>query len=528
MRKFLILALLLGITGLLPLISLAAPAGEAAASTSTPATSTPATSSPATSQMSSAQMKRLAKLDAQILELFKAGKFAAAKQLLVDSTKEFPDNEVMWYNLACANSLLGDKNAAFQCLNTAVAKGYCDFLHLERDEDLVSLRNLPEYRKLLDRREQVQNDRAKNILVELKKQYGQDYICEIVPKDSLVVATNVDRQTLDRMKERLTLQAEALWNDLFPHKFDQYVTVIISRTDSANMNGIGGYYMNALHMLVAKTVGMTLHHEFTHALHFADQDALGQTHPIWITEGLASLFESSDIVDGHIKPVPNNRLNFLKGIVSQKRTIPWREMMKYNQLQFMKPSRVGISYSQVRYMMMYLYETGKLREWYKNYTDNYQTDSTGALAIEKTFGKDVDKVEADWLAWVAKTPAPPVMLPPNHACIGIRVEPETDGLEVADVVAGSGADKAGLKTKDVIVSIDGRDMVEPGDLIMLVDGHQVGDVLKLRYRRGKVYSDATVALGAMPQSAWIRPARSRPATTTKTTTTTSTTSRQVG
>jgi len=33
-------------------------------------------------------------------------------------------------------------------------------------------------------------------------------------------------------------------------------------------------------------------HEFTHALQFGDLDPLAEEHPIWIVEGMASLFES--------------------------------------------------------------------------------------------------------------------------------------------------------------------------------------------------------------------------------------------
>jgi hypothetical protein len=38
----------------------------------------------------------------------------------------------------------------------------------------------------------------------------------------------------------------------------------------------------------------TIAHEFTHALHFADMEALGQTHPIWEREGLGSLYEEPE------------------------------------------------------------------------------------------------------------------------------------------------------------------------------------------------------------------------------------------
>jgi len=55
-------------------------------------------------------------------------------------------------------------------------------------------------------------------------------------------------------------------------------------------------------------MGSILTHEFTHALHFADQEGRGQEHPIWIAEGLATLFESSKLLGGHAVPQANYRL----------------------------------------------------------------------------------------------------------------------------------------------------------------------------------------------------------------------------
>lgn len=501
MRKFvfpawtLVVAIALAVPAMGQRASKPASSARAPASTSSPASAGSPASKPAAAQALAAA-RRLSDANAKVVALFKAGKFEQAKQKLLAMTVEFPASDLVWYNLACAHARLGEKEQAFGALDTAVANGYVDFVHLQRDDDLESLRPLPAYRKLMARREDIQRRRADRILDELKKAYGQDYICEVVPRNRLVVATNIDRPTLDGLKERLMAQSEALWNDLFRHKFEQYVTVVVPKTDSAAMGAVGGYYMNTAHLLTAKTVGMTLHHEFTHALHFGDQEALGQQHPIWITEGLATLFESSDIRDGHMIPRPNHRLNALQALVARKKTIPWKDLMGSDPRSFM--SRAAVAYSQVRYMMMYLYETGKLRAWYDRYTEAYKDDPTGVKAMEKTFGQPLAMTEADWLAWVKKTPAPPVSLPPNHAYIGVRVESETDGLEIADVVPGSGADKAGLKLKDLIVKIDGRDMVDGGDLIMLVDGHKAGDKLDVGFRRGQEYRTATVTLGPMP------------------------------
>ena len=65
-------------------------------------------------------------------------------------------------------------------------------------------------------------------------------------------------------------------------------------------------------------------HEFTHALHWADQEARGQNHPIWIAEGFATLAETSEIENGHLVPLPNPRLNYLKKAVQSDKLIPLR------------------------------------------------------------------------------------------------------------------------------------------------------------------------------------------------------------
>lgn len=449
------------------------------------------------------QARKLQQFNIKMFGLFKAGKYAEVRDIIQKKLQEEPDDYIMWYNLACAQGRLGEKNSAFASLEKAMECGYADFVHMEQDDDLKTLRAQPEYAKLLARKNEFQKKRAERILQSLKKQFGEDYICEVDDTAKLIVATNVDRDTLNNTKLRLTRQAQALWNDLFDHKFEQYVTVVISRTESSQISGVGGYYNPATRSLVSKTVGSILTHEFTHALHAADIEAIAQSHPIWVTEGLATLFEASEVKDGHIKPLPNERLLALKRFVDRKQNVPLAEFFKYDQPQYLR--KAAICYSQGRYVMMYLYDTGKLRDWYREYTKTFKQDPTGVAAMEKVFDKKLPAIEADWLAWVEKQKDPTIMLPPNHAYLGIRVEPETDGVQVMGLVTGSGAENAGLKIGDLIYKIDGRDILEPLDLISLVDGHKVGDKVSVLYKRGGKNLSATVTLLAMPAQQTPRP-----------------------
>lgn len=62
-----------------------------------------------------------------------------------------PRNPLVFYNLACSYSLMGDCDLAFSALDKALALGYCDFRWLSRDPDLRQLRKHPRFRIIRDK-----------------------------------------------------------------------------------------------------------------------------------------------------------------------------------------------------------------------------------------------------------------------------------------------------------------------------------------------------------------------------------------
>jgi len=482
----------------------------------TQAASTRSTKPAESTQQFMEKARRIAEINRELYKLFKAGKYAQCEPLLEKILQIDPENSTAWYNLACVHSRQRQIDETLRCLNKAVEFGYTEFRHMERDEDLDPIRKTDAYKKLLARKDEIQRARAQKILDQLQQKFGADYICQIDHDDKLVFATNVDRQTLEDLKKHLTSYAEAQWSNLFTHKFEQYVTVVIPKPGTLNQPMIGGYYYHPQRVLVAKTIGMTLTHEFTHALHAADQEGLGQQHPIWIIEGFATLYESSKVKDGQAVPEPNRRLNFLKRLVARKQTIPWEKFLKLTHPEFMQQAIAA--YPQGRYMLMYVHDKGLLKTWYEAYTADYEADPTGAKALEKVFDKKLAQIEADWKKWVEQLPAPPLQLVAHHAYVGVRVSAVTDGLRIVQIVPGSGAEKAGLKVGDVITKIDGERMVDPDDLLLLVDAHKVGDELKIQCRRDGQYTTVAVELTAMPDTLpkMEEPApETRPAPTTK-------------
>ena len=101
------------------------------------------------------------------------------------------------------------------------------------------------------------------------------------------------------------------------------------------MGPSGGGYESGSHRLVARQIGYSLLHEFTHVLHWADKEARGQNHPIWIAEGFATFSETSNIDNGHLVPLPNVRLARLQEAIRQNKMIPLRQFVKFDQNQYM-------------------------------------------------------------------------------------------------------------------------------------------------------------------------------------------------
>ncbi len=82
---------------------------------------------------------------------FKAGRFADAArsyEQAIAAGARFPN---MFYNLACAQARAGRADPAFAALETAVQLGFADRKGLEADEDLVSLRGDPRWKKLVEK-----------------------------------------------------------------------------------------------------------------------------------------------------------------------------------------------------------------------------------------------------------------------------------------------------------------------------------------------------------------------------------------
>lgn len=86
---------------------------------------------------------------------------------------------------------------------------------------------------------------------------------------------------------------------------------------------------------------------------------------------------------------------------------------------------------------------------------------------------------------------------PRKAMIGVVTEAAEDGLELVSVTPDGPAEKAGLEVGDVLVSVNGENLVvdDYGELDVLLDelsGVEVGDEVSIAYLRNGQENEATV------------------------------------
>jgi len=85
----------------------------------------------------------------QALSLLEEGKHKEAKDILEKLVAQRPNSPLFLYNLACAEALLSNKSRAISVLKDAVASGYHNVYHMERDPDFDSIRDEKEFQDII-------------------------------------------------------------------------------------------------------------------------------------------------------------------------------------------------------------------------------------------------------------------------------------------------------------------------------------------------------------------------------------------
>jgi predicted Zn-dependent protease len=94
--------------------------------------------------------------DDQILEALgdlytKTGRYEDGLAVDLELVQQRPQEDRVWYNLACSYALVGKPTEALNALGRSVSMGYDDLDHLSKDPDLDSIRQDPRFKELIVR-----------------------------------------------------------------------------------------------------------------------------------------------------------------------------------------------------------------------------------------------------------------------------------------------------------------------------------------------------------------------------------------
>jgi tetratricopeptide (TPR) repeat protein len=403
-------------------------------------------------------------LHQKAFELFKEKKYEESIAVFQEILKNNPDDEVTLYNIACAYSLSKKAKEAIEYLQKAVAAGFSDVDLIESDGDLENIRTESDYKKIIQQKDKILKTAAAKKIESLKKHFGEGYTYKIDDQRKLIYASDASERLLEKIRRYMERFADNQRGYIFKNKPTYYLTILAPNKEDfqkivPNPN-IGGFYQHQTRTLFCRDTGFTLRHEFTHALHFADNVARKQECPVWITEGLATCFEESTIGFGKIISKYNGRIDLTKKIINTPAYIPWQTLMKLNHGQFMKDAT--ICYAEARSIFYWLNKTERLPAFYNLYIKYAKDDVSGAQALEKLLDKKLEEIEKIWKQWIVKAEPPKILEDKSGVFLGVKVEPSVVGMIITEITPDSPAEKAKFKVKDVILQI-GEDIIGTND-----------------------------------------------------------------
>jgi hypothetical protein len=160
-----------------------------------------------------------------------------------------------------------------------------------------------------------------------------------------------------------------------------------------------GFFAPCSHAIVMNaSLGYgTLVHEMVHvfmAASFPDR-------PVWIDEGLASLFEQPVEVDGHFRGALNRRLGTVQNAIKLRRVIPLRAVLEASRAAFYG-EREDVYYAEARYLLYWLQELGLLVTYFRDFAAQVEEDRYGVATLDRVLGvRDLEEAQPDWEGFVA-------------------------------------------------------------------------------------------------------------------------------
>jgi hypothetical protein len=204
----------------------------------------------------------------------------------------------------------------------------------------------------------------------------------------------------------LRSKVQLLEKDFFAKRPEKLIEVWLFKSEKSFRSGAKkffndtpdtpyGYYSPEASALIMNINGLgTLSHELVHPYMEAN---FGGDPVSWFNEGLASLFERPSERKGHIIGLANWRLPNLKKEIKANTLPSLAKLLATSREEFYGAS--WDAYAQARYLVFYLQEHGKLKEFYDKLLADAK-DKTGKTALEAVLGEDLDSFDPKWRKWV--------------------------------------------------------------------------------------------------------------------------------
>jgi hypothetical protein len=439
---------------------------------------------------------------------------------------------VPYYNLACVKAVQGQKDAAVEWLLRAIERGFSDIRQIRRDSYLASIRQEPGFRAIVDNWPKFLEKRIERDVAELRETIDQKLDERRDPALRLVYLTASSESTTKQVREEIERVAEWCENGIFKGLMtdaasaeDAWVSIVVPTRESflrwslieygpaanSGFSMIGGQYSHDEKRLISMDSGSSLRHEFFHVLHWRDMGRRGQIHPIYVQEGLAAVVEDYDLVPDEAKPgskkvvmVGSWRTNVAKRRERRGSLITIDTLAGLTHEKFMGEQPLA-KYACARTLFLWLDQQGKLVEWYKHYTENYDKDPTGLKSFEAVLGADIPELNKRWKAWIRAFPEVPEEILSGMASLGVQIEAQGgDGVAVFAISVPPGhrgrrpeilkGEEGELRVGDIIRSINGKPTRDMAELVRVLSGFDPGEIVTVEVRRGRAVVDVKIKL----------------------------------
>ena len=237
---------------------------------------------------------------------------------------------------------------------------------------------------------------------------GAGFESAVVGSFVIVASGPMPRAVRDEAAETVAWASRLLRADFFAHDPGAILTIWVFPDEESYMRGTSavlgivpdtpyGFYRPCKHALVVDAgYGYgTLVHELTHA--FMDGDFPDA--PVWMKEGLASLFEAPREEEGHLRGATNWRLPELQRAIAAGRAPSFDRMADAGRGAF-SGKEGPLFYATARYLCFYLQERGLLRGYYAAFRARSGTDANGLGTLRDATARDLGALRREWEGFV--------------------------------------------------------------------------------------------------------------------------------